>query len=154
MEEKEYNTMYDAPHTAHRRCSFLTCYASATLLDKVLHAIRGSVLPQMHPVAWQQLCNFFYLFFFFKWNGILWCLRINHPFFCRGCHICSGCRCNPGGAKRTERAQHVWLFCFTQACTGNSASSKWKDMIHKSLWNIEIMIKPGTEKLDFQLTLK
>lgn len=60
--KKEYNTIYDAPHTAHRRSSFLTCYASAALLNKVLHAIRGSVLPQMHLVAWQQLCNF--LFFF------------------------------------------------------------------------------------------
>ena len=28
------------------------------------------------------------------------------------------------------------------------------EKIHKSLWNIEILIKPGTEKLDFQLTLK
>lgn len=68
--------------------------------------------------------------------------------------ICSGCRCDPGGAKRTERAQRVWLFCFMQACTGNSASSKWKDIIHKSLWNIEIMIKPGTGKTGFSINFK
>lgn len=148
MAEKEYNTMYDASHAANRRCCFLTCYASAALLHKVLHAIRGSALPQLCSVAWQHLYNVL------SEIASFWVRELQILFFFleRVSHLCWLQILE--GPLELERAQCVWLFCFVQACTGNSASSNRNDVIHKSRRKVEIMIEKGTEKLDFQLTLK